>query len=335
MKIKKLHSLIISRTDAIGDVILTLPLLGLLKKYHPELKIFFLGRSYTRDILELSTHVDQFLDWDEISKLPIKEQVQSLQSLSSESILHVFPRKEIAALASKAKIPFRIGTTNRIYHWLSCNKLVSLSRKNSDLHEAQLNILLAQKAELLPENVEANLEQLKSFYGLKIHATSTPEKAVVLHPGSRGSARIWKIEYFAILAKLLVEKNIPVYITGTQNEGEQFNEYFSSIHSPLFHNMTGKHTVRELVEFISSKSALVASSTGPLHIAAALGVHALGIFPPRRPTHPGRWAPIGEHTTVFVADKPDCHACEGKNVCPCVDAILPEQVLKSLLKKLN
>ena len=52
-------TVVISRTDAIGDVILTLPLAGVLKQYWPHLKIIFLVKNYTRPLVERSQHVDE------------------------------------------------------------------------------------------------------------------------------------------------------------------------------------------------------------------------------------------------------------------------------------
>ena len=54
--------LIISRTDSIGDVILTLPVAGELKRMFPDIHILFLGSSYTRPIVECCPHVDEFVD---------------------------------------------------------------------------------------------------------------------------------------------------------------------------------------------------------------------------------------------------------------------------------
>ena len=58
--------LIISRTDSIGDVILTLPVAGELKRQFPQLHIIFLGSSYTKPIVECCPYVDEFADWTEI-----------------------------------------------------------------------------------------------------------------------------------------------------------------------------------------------------------------------------------------------------------------------------
>ena len=55
--------ILISRTDSIGDVVLTLPVAGILKQTFPGCTIIFLGREYTRAVIEACDHVDQFVAW--------------------------------------------------------------------------------------------------------------------------------------------------------------------------------------------------------------------------------------------------------------------------------
>jgi len=68
--LKSIQRIIISRTDAIGDVVLTLPLASMLKKiYGSETTIIFFGKSYTKPIIECCNAFDRFLKYDEFSKL--------------------------------------------------------------------------------------------------------------------------------------------------------------------------------------------------------------------------------------------------------------------------
>ena len=62
--------IIISRTDSIGDVILTLPLCVWLKKQFPQTELVFLGRTYTKDIITCFDVVDTFLNFDDFSSFP-------------------------------------------------------------------------------------------------------------------------------------------------------------------------------------------------------------------------------------------------------------------------
>jgi heptosyltransferase III len=70
---------------------------------------------------------------------------------------------------------------------------------------------------------------------------------------------------------------------------------------------------------------LVACSTGPLHIAAALGKKAIGIFPPIRPMHPQRWQPVGVQAQTLCVSKL-CEACRKNMQCACIQEITPSQV---------
>ena len=69
--------IIISRTDSIGDVVLTLPMAGIIKQFIPQSKIVFFGRNYTKDVINLSEHVDEFVSYDDVLKLFPQEQIEA------------------------------------------------------------------------------------------------------------------------------------------------------------------------------------------------------------------------------------------------------------------
>lgn len=337
MKIPLLKSIIISRTDSIGDVVLTLPLAGILKKEFPKARIIFLGRAYTRDIVNCSENVDEFVDWDELRDRSLKSKTDFFKSLKADAIIHVFPVREIAKIAKMAGIPVRIGTISRFYNWTNCNYLPHVFRKNSDLHEAQLNSMLLKP---IVAKSHFSLDELIGFYGLtKISGnqkhTSLLDKNklnIILHPKSRGSGREWGDHNFSELIDILNKEKFKIFICGTETEGELIRDSIIGRHEGKITDLTGKLTLKEYIYFIHSSDALIACSTGPLHIAASVGINALGIYPPIRPVHPGRWRALGKNVKIFVNDK-DCNKCRNSNYCECMDSIRPEEV-EAYLNKL-
>lgn len=317
---------IISRTDAIGDVVLTLPVAGVLKSLYPRTPVFFLGRSYTEEVVRASVHVDRFLNWDEWKTLPAAEAAGALAATGADTIIHVFPNASIARLARQAGLSERIGTTNRLCHWLTCNHLVRLSRRHSPLHEAQLNLQLLKP---LGANEEYTPEEIGRYYGLTRFQPLPPEIAglpdpdkfnLVLHPKSRGSAREWGLDNFRELIGQLPRDQFKIFITGTAEEGQLLQPLLREF--SFLTDLTGRLSLGELMSFLSRADGLVAASTGPLHLAAAVGIDALGIYPPIRPMHPGRWAPIGPRAKVFVKEG-DCEACRKTGDCACMRGIRP------------
>ena len=217
---------IISRTDAIGDVVLTLPVAGVLRSLYPEARIIFLGRSYTEEVIKACEHVDEFLDWDQLRQLPEEEAALLLARTKADTIIHVFPHPVIAKMARRAGIKTRIGTTNRLYHWFTCNRLVRLSRKNSPYHEAQLNLLLLSP---LGAKELYTLKEIAGLYGLtRLSPLPAPVASLldpgkfnlILHPKSRGHGREWGLDNFMGLAELLPRDRFALFVSGGTEEGQ-------------------------------------------------------------------------------------------------------------------
>lgn len=327
--------ILISRTDSIGDVMLTLPMLGWIKKHHPDAEILYLGRAYTEPIINCFSCVDQYVNWTDLENSPTAQRVETLRELNADVIIHVFPVKEIAALAKKVKIPVRIGTSHRAFHLLTCNHRVNFTRKRSELHEAQLNFELLRSLGLteIPTFPQL-LEELDAFQVPEVALPESinqqlvaAEKSIILHPKSQGSAVEWPMEKYIELAEKLIDQKYTIFFTGTEAEGELFRELLPT--SAQIIDATGKMDLQQLICFISKVNALVACSTGPLHIAGFTGIRAIGLFSPRKPIHPGRWGALGINTTMLVHDQ-QCPTCKKAKACACISEISVQQVMDAL-----
>lgn len=307
---------------------------GLIKAKYPNSNVFFLGRTYTKDVAALSEFVDDFINYDEIEKLQPKDQIKFIQKYEADIFLHVFPKKKIAELAKASKITMRVGTTNRIYHWFTCNKLIKLSRKNSDLHEAQLNFKLLS---FLNIETAVSLPDVQNYYGFtRIPQLDEQYKEwidktkfnLILHPKSKGSAKEWGLDNFKKLIDLLPSEKFKIFISGTKQDGDLMRIFIEQ--NPKAKDITGQLSLQQFIAFINNADGLVAASTGPLHIAASLDKKAIGLFSPKRPIHPGRWKPLGKKAQTLVFDE-NCSACSKKEECDCITKIKPEEIITLLL----
>lgn len=331
----KLRTVILSRTDAIGDVVLTLPLAKLIKNLQKDVKIIFFGRSYTQPVIDCCSDVDEFLNYDDFSGLKKNEQAEFLRLLNADAIVHVFPRKDIAIAARSACIPMRVGTTGRLYHWFSCNRMVRMSRRKSDLHEAQLNVKLLKP---LGHSGTVLVEEISKLYSMDVkellqteirNELSIDRFKLVIHPKSNASAREWNLENYASLLKILPANKFQFIITGGIKEKSELDSWQESLSDDVI-NLAGKLSLAELIALLNSVNGIIAASTGPLHIAASLGKHALGIYPPIRPMDPGRWAPVGEKAGYIVIDR-NCSECRSNpQRCHCINEITPRQVAERI-----
>ncbi len=325
-----MHHVVISRTDNIGDVVLTLPLATAIKKAWPSCKVSVLARSYVKDVVQAHSHVDHFIDWTQLKTLPLDEATKILRAQNAEAILHVFPVKSIAQLSKKAGIPLRVGTNRRWYHWLYCNRLLNFSRKKSQKHEAQLNMLLL-KGLGLPSQYQ--LSELVSMVSLKpkfmspvVEKIIDPNRfTLVLHPYSHGHGKEWPLKYYIGLAKRLDSAKYQVLITGSKAEGDRLNAT-GLLKGSFAENICGRLSLAELVQLLENVDGLVVSGTGPLHIAAACGTHTLGLFPRKPGIGLARWGPIGRQATGLTSQIP-CKTCQPNEHCACMQLISVNDVL--------
>lgn len=243
-------NLLISRTDSIGDVMLTLPITSWFKTQFPSCKITFLCKDYTAPLVSMYAHVDEILSWDSIQQMDLKSQIKAIAAYQFDSVIHVFPRKEIATLMKQVKIPTRIGTSHRLFHFFTCNEKVHFTRKNSPLHEAQLNFELLRPFGLQEIPPLADINNYTTIF--KIPTVELPDflnplkatKYVVLHPKSQGSAKEWPIEKYTQLAKYLSETGITVVFTGTEKEGQLFRNQLPK--SNNIFDSSGKLSIQQL-----------------------------------------------------------------------------------------
>ncbi len=316
---------LICRTDNIGDVVLTLPLAGYLKQQLPGVEVDFLVRAYAAPVVRQCRFVDQVLSIDDH---PDHEAMFAQGGY--DTVIFAFPNRQLAKAARRAKVANRVGTSHRLFHWTTCNRLAHFSRKKSPLHEAQLNFFLLHPLGL---TAVPTLEEIVPLYGLVAPRLADADALcaesafnVILHPKSNGNGREWPLAHFTDLARLLGEAGTTVWITGSPKEGELIAQQAPALLAlPNVRNLCGRFDLAGLVAVIGVANGLVASGTGPLHMSAALGTPTLGLFPPIKPIDIGRWGALGARAQSISAAQ-RCATCTGVAACTCMRNITPAQV---------
>lgn len=328
--------ILLLRTDRIGDVVLTLPVADAVRRQWPEARISFLVREYTKELVMGHPSVDTVILADRDGRpRPSDELLAEVRSLEFDTAVHVFPRAPQAWLTYRAGIPVRVGTAYRWYSFLF-NRRTKDHRRSGGRHEAEFNVRLLQplgvevagpiRPRLFPGDADAAAaDRVRRELGL-----SAVDRPAILHPGSGGSSRDWPAERFGALAAILA-RNGPVVVTGSDRER-------SLVDSVVAHSggaavaCAGRLTLLQLAAFVQRGSVFVANSTGPLHIAAAVGTPVVGFYPPIAAASVARWGPLSDRAATFTPNPVQCPHCHG-NICVgnlCMEQIGVEQVSRAV-----
>jgi len=178
----------------------------------------------------------------------------------------------------------------------------------------------------LPELVVPDAEVAEWRRGLGF---SPSEPLVVVAPGAVGPSKRWQVGDYGVLARRLAEQGCTIAVVGGPDEKPLAAEIAATAGEKA-RDLTGPD-LRNAILALAAAKAAVSNDSGLLHVAAALGIPAIGIFGPTSPWH---WAPLNPlAATVEAANPPDCRPCH-KPTCRfghhrCMRDISPEQVLEA------
>lgn len=165
-----------------------------------------------------------------------------------------------------------------------------------------------------------------SFNSSLLTDLSIPKDYAVIAPGARWRTKRWPPEKFGELVSLLPLNTV---VVGGKGDAGIAKEIVALSKGKAV-SLAGKTTLKELIEVIRWAQFFVSNDSGPMHIAAALGIPVFAIF---GPTDPVRTGPYGKGHTVIREDIP-CAPCLKKSCddLKCMESLSVEKVC-SVIKK--
>lgn len=308
-------NLLIVRTDRIGDVVLSLPLASIIKKHLPDCKITFLVRSYTKALVENHPFIDEVIILKEKGKkIPVRENVSNLELYNFDSAVIVYPTFVTSLIIYLSKIKNRIGTGYRWYSFLFNHKIFE-HRKYAEKHELEYNVNLLGKfgieEDITPGKADFSLNsdpsgEKKVDEILQRSDINTGEPIIIIHPGSGGSSvDLPQQKFRSLVEKISRDLTENIILTGSDRE-KYLCENLKL--RPGILNLAGKLDLSGMIALIKKCSIFISNSTGPIHIAAALGKYTIGFYPRIAACSAERWGPYTDKKVIFTP-KIECSDC--------------------------
>jgi heptosyltransferase-3 len=318
------EKILLIRTDRVGDLVLSTPVAEAIKRVYPRSFIAFLASPYTQEILKNNPFVDEVISDNFRGIKGFFPLLKLIRSKKFDVAIFLFPRWKLAFSIFLAGIKMRIGTAYRAYS-LFFNYKIRKHRKTIERHELEYNLDMLSALNIYSEKIAPKIflspEEEKAyqrfFRGLKLNEN---EKVVIVHPGSKNSALSYPLEKLAGVADKIIEKTgARMIITGGKDEinlARQMKNHMRNKPGDL----TGETSIRELGAIIKKAHLFISNSTGPMHIASALGTPVIAFFSPIFVAGPKRWGPYGVKNFVFLPPVGVCLKCQPKK-CPHYDCM--------------
>ena len=318
--------ILIIRPDRVGDVVLTTPLIRSIRQSFPNAFLCVMVNPLNVPLLEQNPHIDEIITDDasgsDAGRKGFWKKVGLLRRYNFDTGLMPFPRERHAWMMFFAGIRTRIGVGHKLYEMLTFMPTVSRHKYIPLRHEADYMMDLGNRIGVTTHDLRTELfvseeEKNKARERLSGMGLNMQLPIVGVNPLSRGSVPNWRPErYFELIERLIPRYSIAINLA--PYEGAERVRFAALEKRGAVILM---ESLRDHMASVSQFDVLVSSSTGPMHIAAALKVPTVSIFCPLTPCSPLLWGPLGNRSEVLLPSADYCQVRCPKDpkICPLED----------------
>jgi lipopolysaccharide heptosyltransferase II len=326
------RKILIRGPNWVGDAVLAIPALKAIRSNFPETEITLLVRPWVAGLFTSAPFIDKVWTEPKPTKLgDWKRITRDIRAFEFDMALLLPNSFESALMMFLARVPNRIGYATDGRTWMLTNPIEPSTGTQHQVHY-YLDLAKAIRAETEHPSIEieATDEERESARRL-LAEEGIPRgtRFLVLNAGAAyGSAKRWHEDRFADVANILAsEMNLSVALIGSESERPIADVIRAHMkrHSAI---LNGRTSLETLIGVLAESSLMITNDSGPMHIAAALGVPTVAVF---GSTDERVTSPFGPRTRV-VKNPVECSPCLLRE-CPidhrCMNGVSVEDVCKA------
>ena len=336
---RKVKNIIISRTDKIGDLVLSVPAISTVKKMYPEAKLYVLVRKYNMEVVKGFTFIDGVVAIDDYSK---KELYKKIKQIKADIFIALYSDNTVLKLAWKSGAKYRVGPLSKPLSFFVYNYGIKQKRSESIKNEAEYNLdLVKHLDEELFNKQKITIDKLQ--YGRTNHNKALSflnehniYNYVLIHPFSGGSTKNFTVdEYIKVIKGLnYANPNLQIVITSSMDDKVEAERIAKECSNVFVYSAS---SILEIAAVIDKCKVYVGAGTGPSHIAGNLCKMAVCIYPKYKVLSPSRWGLYGneERTTYIIPDNEKAEKDYKDRTFDNIDDNIINETVNAVLDKLN
>lgn len=302
--------LLIIKPSSLGDIVHGLQVATSLKAQRPDLRISWVVREIFAPIVRACEAVDKVYVFER--NAGAKGFLKLTRELRKTSFDYVFDMQGLlrtGLMTSRVQAKKKVGRSDaREMSGLFYDEKVPLPADGRNSHALEILLQFAPVLGAKPElRGPLRFREVEGLH-LRFADTRGGGKPIVMFPDSRRAEKCWG--GFKQLTELILRENKNRKVIWA---GSNYVHDRGAFPPAQFFNLTGNTSLVSLPALIQRADWVIANDSGPMHLAAALGVHVMGIFGPTDPRQFGPYplnapghvvvpAPVGDLKLLSAKD---------------------------------
>jgi len=295
------------RLSAIGDVLMLLPAVRLLKKQFPETHIDWLIDRPIASLLAQVTDVNvvpidkpkSLGDYWRIKKQWQNKNTGQLISFQTSFVSNML----MALLPAEHKSGFGAPYSREGHHFFT-DTAYDLPRH---LHQVEIFFALAQKFAGINQQInitadDLNLPVSDTDINWAVDKLQAHRQWIAINPMASTQEKTWHAEaYISLIDNLhTLYPDRPIVLTGGPGSKEvAFGQQIEQQTQVPCLNLIGQTTLTQLAAILKQVSLLISPDTGPLHLANAMGTPVIGLYAVTRPEYIGPYNQLDNCINIY------------------------------------
>lgn len=331
--------ILIVRTDRLGDVLLSTPVIKALREEFPQSYIAMLVSSYSKDAVEGNPYLDEviLLDKEREHKNWLRsfKLVRKIKKKKFDLALVLHPTNRAHLMVFLSGIPRRIGYDRKLGFLLTDR--IKHAKQLGERHESEYSLDLARYLGIEPDDnklfmpiIPESEKWVRELF--RQEGINETDKLLALNPAASCPSKIWPTERFARLADRLAQKyGFKVLVIASAKDSGLAANLIQHMRSSAI-NLAGKTSVTQLASLLKRCQLFISNDSGPVHIACAVDTPVISIFGRNQAgLSPKRWGPQGARSKIL--HKASCLECLAHNCqkeFACLKAISVDDVVSAV-----
>jgi len=313
----EIHKILVISLTNIGDVVLTFPVIDILKKDFPSAKLSVVIGPKATSLIVDNPYITGVHIFDK-RQSPLKS-LSWICELRREHYDMVVDLRNTAIpvmIAARYRTSYRnkrvINLHMREKHLDRLKTVYAFERKTA---EPCSLFIPAREEDYIDELIQKEIGSDKSF--------------VIIAPGAADSSKVWPEEKFAFVCDHLIKKhNVNVCFIGN-DEDRRCAQRINKIMEADGVNLCGRTNLVQLAELFNRCFFTIVNDSAPMHIASYVNTPILALFGPTNPDLYGPWS----EKSCYLRKSESCSVCSNpkqNSKHSCMDAITVDDVLRML-----
>ena len=341
---KNPRKILVIRFSSIGDILLTTPLLRLLRKRFPNAFIGIVVKEQYKDLVRTNIYVDEIFTFDAAKGFgALKKLRKDVRQKGFDLFVDIHKNFRSYYLCFFSGVKVVTYSKFRIKRFFLVQFGWNLFKEIIPVYVRYINSVSMFGVKDDGNGLDFFQEQStrdQIMARLKDQGYRQDLLTVCLAPGASFETKRWPKEYFANIAKRFIqEHNAQVILLGDEKD-KSITQFIAKHINSSYFDLAGQLNLMQTACALSLGDVVVTNDTGLMHMAVALKKKTITVFGPT--SKELGFFPVDDFVSVIENNDTSCRPCThiGSHKCPkghfkCMKDVTPEKVYTSAITLLN